>query len=76
MSKEYYTIRYDKPEEILGMKEILPLLKQGNMTKRELVDCLQKEEGKWGVKPEFLFYFLNYFWKQGLLVDHDLYPEE
>ena len=75
-SKAYYTIQYDNPEEILGIREILPLLKQGNMTKRELVACLQQDEEKWGVKPEFLFYVLNYLWKQGLLVDHDLYPEE
>lgn len=76
ISKEHYMIQYDKPEEISGIREILPLLKEGKMTKRELVDQLQKEEEKWGVKPEFLFYFLNYLWKQGLLVDHDLYPED
>ena len=76
ISKACYTIQYDNPEEISGIREILPLLKQGNLTKRELVACLQKDEEKWGVKPEFLFYLLNYLWKQGLLVDHDLYPEE
>ena len=69
-------IKYEKPEEILCLKELLPLLEKGTMTRSEIVSCLQENKKKWGCEPEYLFFLLNYFWKQGLLVDHDLYPEE
>lgn len=75
ISKEQYVITYERPAEIQAMKELLPLLKEGNMTRRELVACLQKDPAKWGAEPAFLFSFLNFYWKQGLLVDHDIYPE-
>ena len=75
-SKEDYVIIYKTPAEIQAMRELLPLLKEGKSTKKELVSELQKDPAKWGHQPEFLFSFLNFYWKQGLLVDHDLYPEE
>lgn len=75
-SKAHYVIKYEKPEEILCLKELLPLLEKGTMTRSEIVSCLQENKKKWGCEPEYLFFLLNYFWKQGLLVDHDLYPEE
>ncbi len=70
-----YQLRFDKPEAVQALSLMVPAMESAVYTKSELVDFLLKQEGA-GTPPEYIFWMINFFWKQGLIVDHDLYPED
>ncbi|MDO5574903.1 MAG: radical SAM family RiPP maturation amino acid epimerase [bacterium] len=71
----FYQIKFDKPDAIKSLNLMVPKLMEGTYTKSELTDYLREHEEGGQTAPEYIFWLLNFFWKQGLIVDHDLYPD-